>query len=252
MVDIYNTFCKALDEGKEVRAVFLDISKAFDRVWHKSLLFKLKQAGINSTLLQWLSSCLSDRKQRVLILGGSSSWLPIKAGVPQDSILVPLLFLIYINDIVLNVNSTVRVFADNTSLYLIVDNPADAARCLNSDLELMYQWAECWLVKCNAKKSQKLFLYQGKQIDPKLLMNNEPIKEGSYHKHLGIFISSGGTRHEHINIITSKAWSRVNLMRKLKFILDRRSLELYTYLSYDRFWSMRMSCGTIAHYMKLM
>ena len=86
LVDIYNTFCKALDEGKEVRADFLDISKA-DRVWHKGLLLKLKQAGISSTLLQWLSSYLSNRKQRVLIPGGSSNWLPIKAGVPQGSIL---------------------------------------------------------------------------------------------------------------------------------------------------------------------
>ena len=243
LVDIFNTFCKALDEGKEVRAVFLDISKAFDRVWHKGLLFKLKQAGINSTLLQWLSSYLSDRKQRVLIPGGSSSWLPIKAGVPQGSILGPLLFLIYINDIVLNVNSTVRLLADNTSLYLIVDNPTEAARCLNSDLELMYQWAESWLVKFNANKSEALLISRktNRPLHPQLLMNNEPIKEVSYHKHLGIFLSSDGTWHDHINSITSKAWLRVNLMRKLKFLLDRRSLELYTYLSYDHFWSMRMS-----------
>ena len=81
LVEIYNIFCKALDEGKEVRAVFLDISKAFDRVWHKGLLFKLKQAGINATLLQ-LSNYLSDSKQRVLVPGGNSNWLPVEAGVP--------------------------------------------------------------------------------------------------------------------------------------------------------------------------
>ena len=128
---------------------FLHISKAFDNVWHKGVLYKLKQAGIISTLLQWLSSYLSDRK------GGSSGWLPIQACVPQGSILGPLLFLIYINDIVLNVNSTFRLFADDTSLYLIVDNPANAARCLNSDLKHMYQWAESWFVKFNAKKSEE-------------------------------------------------------------------------------------------------
>ena len=92
LVDIYNTFCKALDDGKEVRAVFCDISKAFDRVWHKGLLFKLKQVGIGSTLLQWIANYLLNRKQRVLIPGGSSDWLPIGAGVPQGSILGPLLF----------------------------------------------------------------------------------------------------------------------------------------------------------------
>ena len=126
LVDIYNIFCKALDEGKEVRAVFLDISKAVDRVWHKGLLFKLKKAGINATLLQWLSNYLSDRQQRVPIPGGNSSWLPVEAGVPQGYIFGPLLFLIYINDIVVDINSSVRLFAD-TSLYLIVDNPAEAA-----------------------------------------------------------------------------------------------------------------------------
>ena len=97
----------------------------------------MKQTGIISILLQWLPSYLSDRKQRVVIPGGSSSWFPIKAGDPQGSNLGPLLFLIYINDIVLNVNSTVRLFADDTSLCLIVDNPADAARCFNSDLDHM-------------------------------------------------------------------------------------------------------------------
>ena len=78
LVDIYNTFCKALDDGKEVRAVFCDISKAFDRVWHKCLLFKLKQAGTDSTLLQWFFCYLRKRKQRVLIPGGSSNCYPLR------------------------------------------------------------------------------------------------------------------------------------------------------------------------------
>ena len=92
LLDIYNTFCKALDEGKEVRAVFCDVSKTFDRVWHKGLLFKLNSVGINGTLLQWFTDYLKDRKQRVVLPGVSSDWCFIKAGVPQGSILGPLLF----------------------------------------------------------------------------------------------------------------------------------------------------------------
>ena len=84
LIDIYNTFCKSLDEGKEVRAVFCDISKAFDRVWHKGLLYKLQSVGISDSLLLWFRNYLAERKQRVVLPGGASSWKYIKAGVPQD------------------------------------------------------------------------------------------------------------------------------------------------------------------------
>ena len=121
LVDIYNTFCKALDEGKEVRAVFCDISKAFDRVWHRGLLYKLQAVGISGSLLQGFTDYLTNRKQRVVLPGVASNWLFLKAGVPQGSILGPLLFLLYINDIVDDIQSTIRLFADDTSLYVIVD-----------------------------------------------------------------------------------------------------------------------------------
>ena len=108
------------------------------------------------------------------------------------------------NDIVINIKSTVRFFADDTSLYLIVDEPVETARCLNSDLELIYQRAERWLVKLNAAKSESLLISRkaNKSYHPPLLMNNEPIKDVTSHKHvLGIFLSSDGTWHEHINYI---------------------------------------------------
>ena len=123
LVEIYNTFCQDLDEGKEVRAIFCDISKASDRVWHKGLLFKFNSIGISGSLLQWFTDYLDNRKQRVIIPGVCSDWSLVKAGVPQGSILGPLLFLLYINDIVENINSSIRLFADDTSLYIIVDNP---------------------------------------------------------------------------------------------------------------------------------
>ena len=128
----------------EVRAVFCDISKAFDRVWHKGLIYKLKRAGINGLLLDWLSDYLTNRKQRVVIPGGRSDWQFIRAGVPQGSILGPLLFLLYINDIVTDIQSCVRLFADDTSLYIIVDNPISAAEMINTDLETIHRWAEKW------------------------------------------------------------------------------------------------------------
>ena len=97
--------------------VFSDISKAFDRVRHKGLLFKLKQNGINGKLLLWIPNYLSNRKQKVIVKSSSSSLQVVTAGVPQGSVLAPLLFLIYVNDIAESVLSLTRLFADDSSLY---------------------------------------------------------------------------------------------------------------------------------------
>ena len=93
---LYNTFCKAIDSGKEVRAVFCDISKAFDRVWHAGLIYKLRAAGVTGEVLAWFKSFLSNRRQRVVLPGANSDWIFIRAGVPQRSILGPLLFSCFI------------------------------------------------------------------------------------------------------------------------------------------------------------
>ena len=235
LVDIYNTFCKALDEGKEVRAVFCDVSKAFDRVWHKGLLYKLNRAGISGSLLSWFTNYLNNRKQRVVLPGTSSSWKPIKAGVPQGSILGPLLFLIYINDIVEDVHCNIRLFADDTSLFIIVDDPTEAAEMLNSDMEKIHQWAKRWLVRFNPAKSESLLLSRkiNKPFHPPIIMNNQVISEVAKHKHLGLTFSHDCTWHEHLAQAKAKAWQRINIMRKLKFLLDRKSLQTI-YFSFIR------------------
>ena len=141
LINITNAFGKALDSGKEVRVVFCDISKAFDRVWHKGLIHKLKQSGISGNLLSGFK-IIYGREQRVVINGSNFNWLPVRAGVPQGSILGPLLFIIFINDIVREINAEIKLFADDTSLYLIVDNPNDTAFLLNQDLNQLQRWSE--------------------------------------------------------------------------------------------------------------
>ena len=142
---LYNTFSQALDFRKEVRVVFCDISKAFDRVWHEVLSKKLEAAGIAGDLRIWFRSYLTDRRQRVVIPGAESAWKFIRANVPhvpQGSILGLLLFLIFINDIVMDIGSNIRLFADDTSLFIIVENPDTAAELINLDFEKKYGLGE--------------------------------------------------------------------------------------------------------------
>ena len=133
----------------EVRSIYLDISKAFDRVWHEGLIYKLRRCGISGNLLLLLRSFWSERKQRAVLNGQSSSWGNISAGVPQDSILGPLFFLIYINDLTENLSCSVKIFADDTSLFTIVQDPNSADSDLNHDLDLIRLWACKWRMSFN-------------------------------------------------------------------------------------------------------
>ena len=113
---------------------FLDISKAFDRVWHDGLFYKIKTFGVEGNLYHLIKSFLTNRHQRVTINGQSSDWLPVNAGVPQGSILGPLLFLIYINDLPDGLLSSVKLFADDTALFSHVTSPIESANKLNHDI----------------------------------------------------------------------------------------------------------------------
>ena len=220
---------------KKYELYFFDVSKAFDRVWHEGLLFKLRTVGISGALLKWSTDYLSNRKQQVVLPGVTSELSTLKAGVPQSSIHGPLLFLLYINDIVENINCSIRFFADDTSLYIIVDDPLDTAQLLNFDISKVHTWAKKWLVTFNPSKSESLLFSRKlyRPYHPPVCMNNQPITEVTSHKHIGFVFCSDCTWHDHFEHIKAKAWARINVMRKLKFQLDRKSLQII-YFSFIR------------------
>ena len=143
--EIHQAFDSA--ECFEVRTVFLDISKAFDKVWHDGLIFKLKQNGISGSRLKLFRNYLSNRKQCVVLNGSSSDYSGIESGVPQGSVLGPLLFLIYINGLERNIKSNIKFFADDTMIFSIVNDPKISANDLNH--ETIRQWVNQWKLEFN-------------------------------------------------------------------------------------------------------
>ena len=160
LLSVTHEIFQSFDEGFEVRNVFLDISKAFDKVWHKGLIFKLQQNCISDNLLNILSDLLSDRKQRVVLKGQKYTWENVNAGIPQSSILGPLLFLTYINDLSGDLSSKAKLFADDTSLFNVVHDTSTSANELNNDLKKVSNWAFQWKMNCNpdpSKQAQEVF-----------------------------------------------------------------------------------------------
>ena len=133
----------------EVTGNFLDISRAFDKVWHEGLLYKLESFGISGNLPKLFQSYLNNRQQRVVLNGQYSKWAPVLAGVPPGSILGPLLFLIYINDLRENLKSSAKLFADDTLLFSTVYNAAESVNLLNENLKKISEWAFNWKMLFN-------------------------------------------------------------------------------------------------------
>ena len=130
-----------IDNRQPVDCVYLDFSKAFDNVPHQRLLVKLKTMGIEGKVLEWIRDWLSNRKQRVVLNGTNSKWQPVLSGVPQGSVLGPLLFILYINDLDTGITSKISKFADETKLfYRAPDNVTSSA--LQSDLDRLVAWAK--------------------------------------------------------------------------------------------------------------
>ena len=191
---------QSLDDGLETRAVFLDLSKAFDGVWHESLLFKLKQSGISGNLLNVITLFLHQKKQRVVLNGQHSSWT--NTGLPQVSILGSLYFLIYINDISDGLTSNPKLFADVTSLFSVVQNINSTANDLNSDLIKISNWVFQWKIRFNPdpeKQAQEVKFSRkiNKTDHPRLYLNENLIKSLSSQKHFRMILNTKLASQKH-------------------------------------------------------
>ena len=135
--------------------MFLDISEAFDKAWHKVIFFKLKQNGITGNLLEPLAIFLKDRKQRIVLNGKVFNWAYITAGVSQGSILGPLMLFFYINDLATALSSNAKIFADDTSLFSVTHDINTLANKLNNDSVKINIWAFQWKMSFNPDSSKQ-------------------------------------------------------------------------------------------------
>ena len=223
---IYDDFCKALDKQQTTQAIFFDISKAFDRVWHLGLIRKLHAIGIRGNLLDWFKNYLSGRSQAVVVKGETSNYLPVRAGVPQGSVLGPLLFIIYINDLPLNIQSIIKLFADDTSTYMSLEDVHQRTDILNSDLAKVTDWAKTWKVKFNPLKTELMTISsKNAPITLPLYFDDTTLTEINSHKHLGVILQNDCKWDTHIQSIISKVRLQVACLTSMKHRLSRKALE---------------------------
>ena len=200
LIYIVDKIKKQWTKGNITHGIFLDVKAAFDKVWHKGLLAKLSQIGVGGEMHTILTSYLAGRQQAVVVDGQISSVKPITAGVPQGSRLGPLLFIIYINDIIDDIESDILIFADDTSLLASGKTIGETRATLERDLARIESWAKKWKVSFGADKSEELvFSRHDIPLSAPLSLHNEEIKRVKTHKHLGIFLSE---KDEHQNFST--------------------------------------------------
>ena len=238
LLSINSTIYDAFENYDETRAVFLDISMAFDKVWHEGVIFKLKCNGISGNLLTFFENDLLKRYQRVVLNGTESNWKSLQAGVPQGSVLGPLLFLVYINDLTDNISCDMRLFADDSSLFTCVKGVNLTHDKLVKDLQAVTSWAYQWKMVFNPDMSKQAVevIFSCKKHKPdhlELNFNGIPIAREPFTKQLGVYLDSWLNFSKHIKEQVLKAMKGVSLLKFLSKYVDRNVLDL-SYKMYVR------------------
>ena len=205
LLSTINDWAKSRNLSIPTDVIFLDLAKAFDSVPHERLLLKLKCNGINGCLLNWLRHFLTDRKQRVVVRGTCPVWSSVTSGTPQGTILGPLLFLLYINDITECVSSTVKLYADDTKIYRELADPIIDSQLLQADLANLSEWACKWQLRFNADKCESMRITHSRDKSLTNYTLGKPLKDVNSFKDLGVTITKDLSWGIHISMTVNKA-----------------------------------------------
>ena len=226
LISALHDFSYSLNNRRSVCIAVFDFSKAFDTVPHKLLLRKLQYYGICGNTHNWIAAFLTSRLQRVVLDGTQSEWLPVTSGVPQGSVLGPLLFLLYINDIASGVSSTIRLFADDLIIYRDISSE-NSHNLLQNDINVLFDWSQRWLMKFNSKKCNMVLLSKSKSLNkPNYKLGNDNLLYIDSFTYLGITISSTLNWSEHVNSVYFKATRALNFITRNLSICDTKHKSL--------------------------
>jgi len=227
LIDLVDQISTSMENNEFTLGIFLDLAKAFDTVNHDILLEKMSHYGIRGLPHNWFKSYLTNRCQYVYLNGINSNKLPVTCGIPQGSILGPLLFLLYIND--LNSVSkllTFIMFADDTNLFIKGRNLDRLIAVLNSELEVITDWFCANLLSLNIKKTNYILFGNKKVCDVSIFINHEKIDRVYETKFLGIIIQANLKWNIHISTIKNKISKSLGIINKAKYILTSSHLKL--------------------------
>ena len=203
---------KNIDEGIPVDVIYMDFRKAFDSVPHKRLLKKLKAHGISGRLYKWIEQWLTGRKQRVVLKGQTSCWEDVKSGVPQGSVLGPLLFIIYINDIDSNIIATLSKFADDCKITHKVSTKEDTDT-VQTDINTLWAWSDKWQLVFHPDKCKTLHLGHNNQ-KKQYYINNQPIKSVNFEKDLGVYTTEDLKQHKQVAELVKRANRMLGMIKR--------------------------------------
>jgi hypothetical protein len=214
------------DGNTPVDAIFIDFKKAFDKVPHSKLLLKLKSYGIDNNVISWIREFLSDRVQRVVLDGITSSEVKVSSGVPQGSVIGPLLFLLYINDISEIVKSKIRLFADDAVVYREIRDNNDI-EALSNDLEAIEKWCDTWQLELNLKKCVVLnFWRKNTSQQHRYSIQNTILESVDTVKYLGITLTHNLSWSRHIQDITGQANRKLGFVKRVLGKCDEKVREI--------------------------